>query len=111
MSDHRENDTIDREVVLRETTKLDLKTAMMLGGLAVGLVINWGQVNLSMVKMDAELRAAIIAAQTKSERETSYVNGLQDTRARELENQLDNINAMVCAIARKLDVPNTGCPR
>ena len=97
------------EQVLSESTRLDLKTAVMLGGLAVGLAVSWGQVNLSMVKMDSELRATIIASNTKAEREASYVNGLQDARVSVMENRMENIQATTCAIDRKLDVPSVGC--
>jgi len=86
--------------VIRESTMLDLKTVLLIAGGVLSVATSWGQVQLSMARMDAEHRAEIVR-----------VENTADKRIGALEARLIQIQSTNCAIARSLKVMTSECGR
>mgnify|MGYP001600820623 FL=1 len=89
-----------REVVLRDGSKfqLDVKSALVIGGTLVAIAGSWFEQKARISTLDYELRAEIVRVANEGEKK-------QDS----LEAKLEPIQDTICAIAKKQDVPASGC--
>lgn len=99
------------ERVINEGTRFDLKGVLLIVGGVISIAGSWGQLQLSMAKMDSSFRAELVAVRADTENASEFADKAQDQRLTALENRLGQIQATNCAIARKLDVPTVGCGR
>ena len=97
--------------IIRDATTFDLKTVILLVSGALGLAGSWGQVQLSMARMQSDLDAKIVAVAAAADASSALADKGQDARLAALEYRIASIQANNCAIARKLQVPTVGCGR
>lgn len=100
---HRDDEEDERphtRVVLRDSTKLnlDLKGALMIAGTLVAVAGSWFEQKFRISSLDYELRAEITRVANEAEKKQASV-----------EAHLVTIQDTLCALAKKQDVPASGC--